>query len=233
MAMLKRIGTLTLGVVALAGALWLAALPQPGGGPVTLGQALLPNAAHADTTADATAPDKLPAVPDYSLGNPDAKVKVIEYGAFTCPHCAEFHADVWPKLKENYIDTGKIQFTFRAFFLQRYGLWADLIARCGGEMRYYGLIDMIFDKQREWYSSDASQTVANLRQIGLAAGLTKSELDQCLNDGPMAQALVAKFQKYAKQDEIEGTPTFMINGKKYQNMGYDDFAKILDGLLAK
>lgn len=248
--MLKKLGTLALGAVVVAGGLWWAGARNDLDG---LGQSLLPAAAHAqDTTAGSGAADtgtkasdtkagdtkagdakaELPKVPDYSLGNPDAKVKVIEYGAFTCPHCREFHADVWPKLKKNYIDTGKIDFTFRAFYLQRYGLWANMVARCGGEMRYYGIADMLFDKQPDWaYTQDPSKAIEGIRKIGLAAGLTKDQMDQCLHDGKMAQALVAKFQKYAKQDGIEGTPTFMINGKKYTNMGYDKFSKILDGLL--
>lgn len=242
--MLKKTTRTLMAAALVAGGLFLGGANTQGG----IAGLILPTAAQAQTTsttqdtakpadktqADTKAADALPAVPDISEGDPNAPIHVIEYGAFTCPHCAEFHAAVFPELKKNYIDTGKVLFTYRAFFLQRYGLWADLVARCGGEMKYYGIVDMLFNKQREWaYNSDQQKVIDGLRQIGLTAGLTKDQLDQCLNDGKMAQAMVAKWQKDAKADKIEGTPTFMINGKKYENMSYDAFAKILDGLLKK
>lgn len=191
-------------------------------------------AAQNGAAAKADAKAKLPAVPDYSEGSPNAPIHVIEYGAFTCPHCAEFHATVYPKLKKNYIDTGKVKFTFRAFFFNRYGLWADMIARCGGEMRFYGIADMLYDQQTDWVGAGSPEKViAKLKTIGRSAGLSDGQMDQCLKDGPMAQAMVAKFQKESAADKIDGTPTFMINGKKYSNMDYAAFSKILDGLLKK
>ncbi|WP_102225869.1 DsbA family protein [Acidimangrovimonas sediminis] len=176
----------------------------------------------------------LPKVPDYSEGDANAPIHVIEYGAFTCPHCAEFHKEVYPQLKKNYIDTGKVKFTFRAFFFDKYGLWADAIARCGGEMRFYGISDMIYDQQRDWAASnDPNEVIAKLTKIGLSAGLSKDQIQTCLSDGKMLQAMVLKFQTLSQKDQIDGTPTFIINGKKYNNMSYEDFSKTLDGLLKK
>lgn len=189
---------------------------------------------EAAAKANAAENAKLPAVPDYTEGKPDAPIHVIEYGAFTCPHCREFHASVYPELKKNYIDTGKVKFTFRAFFFNRYGLWADMVARCGGEMRFYGIADMLYDQQLDWATAgSADQVIAKLKTIGRSAGLTDAQMNQCLNDGPMAQAIVAKFQKYSAEDKIDGTPTFIINGKKYANMDYAAFSKILDDDLAQ
>lgn len=189
--------------------------------------------ALADTTpTDAT--QKLPDVPDMVMGNPQAKVTLMEYGSFTCPHCREFHADVWPQVKKNYIDTGKVKFIFREVYFDKYGLWAALMAHCGGPMRYFGIVDIIYNTQDQWAATnDPNQAVQNIRQIGKAAGLTDAQLDQCMNDGTMAQALVAKFQKTTAADKIEGTPSFVIDGTTYKNMSYDEMAKLLDAELAK
>ena len=97
---------------------------------------------------------------DFSLGSPDAPVKIVEYASFTCPHCAHFHETVFGQLKKDYIDTGKVQFSLREVYFDRYGLWAAPIARCGGEMKYFGIQDMLFAKQTEWAASeDPAQVV--------------------------------------------------------------------------
>ena len=173
-------------------------------------------------------------VVDFGLGPIDAKVKIIEYASFTCPHCARFHSDVYPKLKTDYIDTGKIRFEYREVYFDRYGLWAGMIARCGGEMRYFGILDILFDTQKEWAGSDDPAAVAeNLKKIGRTAGLEDATMDACLQDKPMAEAMLAHYQTNFAADGIEGTPTFMINGTKHSNMAYDDMKSIIDAELAK
>ena len=194
---------------------------------------LLPFAGSAQEATTETAPAAVE-VQDYSIGNADSTVKVVEYASFTCPHCAAFHANVWPQLKADYIDTGKIQFTYREVYFDRYGLWAAMVARCGGEMRYFGIIDMLFDQQKEWAASDdPNVVVGNLRTIGKAAGLDDAALDICLKDGAMAEAMVASFEANMEADGVEGTPTFIINGTKHSNMSYEDMKAILDAELAK
>lgn len=187
-----------------------------------------------DTAAPATDAATTAEIQDFSIGNPDATVKITEYASFTCPHCAHFHDEVWPKLKADYIDTGKVQFTYREVYFDRYGLWAAMVARCGGEMRYFGFVDELFSKQGEWAASDdPNVVVGNLKTMGKAAGLDEAAIDQCLNDGPQAEALVAHFQKNFDADGVEGTPSFLINGTLHKNMSYDEFKAILDEELAK
>ena len=194
---------------------------------------LLPMTATAQEATTETAPAAVE-VQDFSVGSPDATVKVVEYASFTCPHCAAFHANVWPQLKTNYVDTGKVQFTYREVYFDRYGLWAAMVARCGGEMRYFGIIDMIFEQQQEWAASDdPNVVVGNLRTIGKAAGLDDAALDVCLKDGAKAEAMVAHFEANMEADAVEGTPTFIINGTKHSNMSYDDMKAIIDAELAK
>ena len=170
---------------------------------------------------------------DFSLGSPDAPVKIVEYASYTCPHCADFHANVFKKLKAEYIDTGKVHFTLREVYFDRYGLWAAMVARCGGEMRYFGIHDMLFDQQQEWAASqDPMQVVQNLRTIGLAAGLDNAALDACLNDQAKAEALIARFEKNMAADDVKGTPTIFVNGAKHSNMAWEDLKALIDAELA-
>ena len=186
--------------------------------------------ASAQETAPATATE----IKDFSIGNPDAKVKITEYASFTCPHCANFHDTVFKPLKADYIDTGKVLFTYREVDFDRYGLWAAMVARCGGDMRYFGISDILFDTQKEWPASDDPNVVVeNLKKIGRTAGMDDVTLDACMKDGAMAEAMVKRFEENMKADEVEGTPTLFINGVKHANMSYDDLKTIIEAELAK
>ncbi len=171
---------------------------------------------------------------DFSLGSPDAPVKMVEYASFTCPHCATFHATVFKDLKRDYIDTGKVYFTLREVYFDRYGLWAAMVARCGGDMRYFGIHDMLFDQQQDWANPEQTpqEAVAKLRTIGITAGLDGAAIDVCLNDQATAEALIARFQTNMEADGVEGTPTIFINGAKHPNMPYADLKAIIDAELA-
>jgi protein-disulfide isomerase len=170
---------------------------------------------------------------DFSLGSPDAPVKIVEYASYTCPHCAAFHANVFKSLKAEYIDSGKVHFTLREVYFDRYGLWAAMVARCGGEMRYFGIHDMLFDQQQDWAGSqDPMEVVNKLKTIGLAAGLDQGALDACLNDQANAEAMIARFEKNMAADGVEGTPTIFVNGEKHSNMAWEDLKAIIDAALA-
>ncbi len=174
-----------------------------------------------------------PANKDMILGDPEAPVTIIEYASFTCPHCARFHKEVFPKIKKNYIDTGKAKFVFREVYFDRFGLWAGMLAHCGGDMRYFGLTKMIFDDQKGWLAGgDPQKAIDNLRKFGRAAGMSDKDLDACFTDEQLAKDLVAWYQKTATADDISGTPSFVINGKKYSNMSYEDFVKAIEEALA-
>ncbi len=184
-------------------------------------------------TAHAQGAEVDPAViADMSMGNPDASVTVIEYASFTCPHCASFHANVMPQLKAEYIDTGKINYIHREVYFDRYGLWGGMLARCGGEERYFGLVDLLYERQRDWAGSNDPAVVAdNLRRLGRTAGLSNEQVNACLENGDVAQALVEVYQTNSTADDITSTPSFVINGQKYSNMSFADMAAIIDGKL--
>lgn len=169
---------------------------------------------------------------DMTLGAEDAPITVVEYASFTCPHCKTFHENVFKDIKENYIDTGKVQFIYREVYFDRFGLWAGMVARCGGEERYFGITDVLFEQQSEWTGNGSPAVVAdNLRRIGRVAGMSDEQVNACLQDGEKAQALVAFYQQNAEADGISSTPSFIINGESYSNMNYRDFSAVLDGLL--
>jgi len=83
-------------------------------------------------------------------GNRDSAVQVVEYASYTCPHCASFHANQYPQIKENYIDTNLIGFTYREVYFDQPGLWASMVARCGGEMRFFGISSILYEQQQDW-----------------------------------------------------------------------------------
>lgn len=197
-------------------------------------------AVAAEDTPDADAVDTDPVfdadalAADIVQGDADAPITVIEYGSFTCPHCADFYENVHGKLKANYIDTGKVRFIHREVYFDRFGLWAGMVARCGGPQRYYGIVEMIYDTQREWIGSgENAEVIDNLKKLGRTAGLGNDQIDDCLKSEPLAEALVAAYQTNAEADEVTGTPSFVINGEKHPNMSYASFTEILDGLLAE
>lgn len=170
---------------------------------------------------------------DMALGSPEAPVTLVEYASFTCPHCANFHATVFPRLKAAYIDTGKVRFTLREVYFDRFGLWAGMLARCGGEGRYFGFVDMLYGQQRQWAgTTDPAGVADNLRRMGRVAGLSDEQVNACLNDREAAQALVTAFQANATRDEVQATPTLILNGTKHPNMSFEELARLIDAALA-
>ena len=173
-------------------------------------------------------------IQEMTVGNPDAAVTVIEYASYTCPHCARFHAGPYKQLKEDFIDTGKINFVYREVYFDRPGLWAAIVARCGegAENRFFGITDMVYEQQATWARQEnPADVVESLRRIGKTAGLTDADLDQCFTDGETAQAMYARYIQQAEEDSINSTPSFVINGTKYQNMPYEELKAIIDSEL--
>lgn len=187
--------------------------------------------AEAETEAAAEAAPAEEGIVEMVQGAEDAPVTVMEYASYTCPHCANWHEESYPQLKD-YIDEGKVRFVYREVYFDRPGLWASMIARCGGESKFFGVSDMLYEQQRDWAAGgDPAAIAAKLREIGLKAGLEEAQLEACLTDGDKAQELVSWFEQNAEEDGINSTPTFIINGEKHSNMAWADMAEIIDGLI--
>ncbi len=217
-----------LGGVALAGLGGWALTRNQAGAPST-DLTSLPGAANAQTTP---ADLDTSSITDMVQGNPDATVTVTEYASFTCPHCATFHNGAYKQLKADFIDTDKIKFIYREVYFDRPGLWASMVARCGGQERFFGIADLIYKGQSEWVGAgEPAAIVEELRKIGRLAGLDNDTLNACLQDAEMAQTLVAWYQENGERDDISSTPSFLINGTKHSNMPYPEMKALIDAAL--
>jgi protein-disulfide isomerase len=159
--------------------------------------------------ADATRPVSLP---DMALGPADAKVTITEYASPTCPHCADFNAKVFPKIKAAYIDTGKVRYVFREFPRNIQDAACTMLARriaSGDSGKYFAVIDMMFRQQDELIE----KTTDTLKLIGKQAGLSAQAVEDCLKDRALLDRINAD-RRFAKDVlKVEGTPTFFINGE--------------------
>ncbi|WP_170370090.1 DsbA family protein [Ruegeria arenilitoris] len=216
---MSRIATVICAAVALAaGGYWLTQSPSTVPVPQLVGSAEAQNA-DLDTSA----------IVEMVQGAEDAPVEIIEYASYTCPHCANFHQGPYKQLKKEYIDTGKVKFIYREVYFDRYGIWASMVARCGGPEKFFGITDLIYQGQSEWTRAGGpAEIVEELRKIGRLAGLSNDQLEACLQDGTKAQTLVAWYQKNAEKDGIQATPSFVVNGKKVDNQSYDEFKALIE-----
>ena len=167
---------------------------------------------------------------EMSKGNENAPVVFVEYASLTCPACAAFHANVYPKLNKEYIQTGKIKFIHREIYFDRAGLWAALTARCTNAVkRYFGMLDLLYSDQPLWSRSDSSDEIVDaLLKISAKSGIEKEKAISCLEDQEKALDLVNQYKIYVNEDAIESTPTFVINGKKYTNRPYEEIKEIIE-----
>ena len=127
-------------------------------------------AAMAQTAADVAKPVSLP---DMALGPANAPVTITEYASMTCPHCAAFNAEVFPKIKSTYIDTGKVRYVFREFPLDIKAAAGSMLARCIAKDdagKYFAVVDMLFKQQSDWVMKNTTET---LTRIGKQAGLSE------------------------------------------------------------
>jgi protein-disulfide isomerase len=175
---------------------------------------------------------------DRTLGNPKSKVVLIEYAAPTCPVCAAFNAQSFPRVKASYIDTGKVFYVFRVFPLRGDDGSAEKIARCLPEDKYFAFIDLLFKNQPKWdWEFGVSQQGVHdgLVLLGRIAGMSAEQVDQCM----VNKAEDDRINKVAADGQsrysITGTPTFILNGNNIGsgNIPYDTLAKLLDTELAK
>ena len=149
---------------------------------------------------------------DMSLGNPTAKVTVMEYASASCPHCAEFNNTVFPAFKAQFIDTNKIHYVFREFLTPPVEVAAAgfLTARCAGKDKYFSVLDAIYRGQTAMFQSGDFRGA--LLRIAESAGMTEAQFNACISDDASLKALNDRVTTYEKRDNITGTPTFIVNG---------------------
>jgi protein-disulfide isomerase len=154
---------------------------------------------------------------DMSLGNPNARVKVVEYASASCPHCARWDMEVFPAFKAKYIDTGKVRYTLKEYLTDPEALAAAgfLLARCAGKDRYFPVLDAVFRGQNEMVQTgDVRSVLARIAKS--PGGMTEAQLDACMRDTAAEKALAARAERHLHVDKITSTPTFVINGRRVE-----------------
>lgn len=167
------------------------------------------------------------------LGSPDAPVTISEHASFTCSHCGDFHRETFKKIKEKYIDTGKVKFVFSDFPLNQPALHASMIARCLPEDRYFNFVQLLFETQENWaYERNYTKY---LKQNSGLAGLDGATFDACLNSEALQSAILKGVEEAQAAHEIRSTPSFVLNGEQMiaGAISFEEFSKSIDALLAE
>jgi protein-disulfide isomerase len=175
---------------------------------------------------------------DRTLGNRNSKVVLIEYAAPSCPVCAAFNTQTFPRLKSQYMDTGKIFYVFRVFPLRADDGLAEKIARCLPEDKYFAFIDLLFKNQPKWdveYGVTPEGVHDGLVLLGRIAGMSREQVDQCMENKAEDERINKVSSEGESRYSITGTPTFILNGTSIGsgNIPFDTMSKLLDTELAK
>lgn len=155
-----------------------------------------------------------PQTDDMALGNPKAKVTVIEYASVGCPHCADWNAKVFPALKAKYVDKGKVRFVVREMTTGDAAVAAAgfMLARCAGPAKYFDVVDQIYRRQGSMYAQGASRG-AVLADIAKSEGMSDDAFKDCIDTQGNLDALNARVARHVDEDKVTSTPTFFVNGK--------------------
>jgi protein-disulfide isomerase len=196
-----------------------------GGSTLLLFAALGPRSVRADTVdiAELMRPSKLG---DVVIGSEKAPVTIVEYASMTCSHCADFAIHTFPKIKERYIDTGKVRFILREFPLDPLAAGAFMLARCAGKDKYYAMVDTLFEQQRKWA---VQNPLPPLFDIAKQAGFTKESFDACLKNQEILNGVEEVRKRAAEEFKVDSTPTFFINGERLRGaQPLAEFEKLID-----
>lgn len=173
------------------------------------------------------------ALADRVLGKVDAPVTILEYASLTCNHCAAFHKETLPKIKQAYIDTGKAKLVFIDFPFDRVGLQAAMLARCVDPARYFGFLEVLFRGQETWADSEKT-AVGNVRKLAKLSGLTDQAADACLKNDVLMDKILKGRQEAETRYKVDATPSFIIGDEKIAGARpFEDFQKALDAAFAK
>ena len=168
----------------------------------------------------------------FRIGNPDAKVKLVEFASLTCPHCAEFHEAGMATIRDKYVASGNVSYEFRNFILNGPDYAASMLARCQGPEAFFGLLGAFFTDQASWVEPftkltpednkrlsalPEDQQIAALAQLGKldeyvrARGIPRAKFDQCLADQAQLKQLATLRTEATEKYKLTGTPGFIIN----------------------
>lgn len=170
----------------------------------------------------------------FRIGNPAAPVKLIEYGSLTCPHCAEFSAESAPALIPRYVASGRVSYEYRNFIREGFDLTAALVARCGGPAPFFKIVEQLYATQQDWEGKVVALPTAERNRlqalptdqqgvaVAQASGLDEflkqrgigwDKAKACILDQKAQDKLIDMRQQAVDKFNVEGTPTFLINGQ--------------------
>ena len=171
-----------------------------------------------------------------SIGSADARVTVKVFSSLTCPHCANFHQNIFSELKKDYIDKNLLKFEHHSFPLDLAALNAEIIVRCQKNIpKKFKLLGEIYNKQNRWaIGSDINAINELIKKIGFESGLDNDEMDKCLKDEQVQDQILNERVEAQKKYKIQSTPTIFINDKKYEDdHNYEQFKKKIEKILKK
>ncbi len=164
---------------------------------------------------------------DRIFGDAEAPITIIEYSSLTCPHCAKFHKETLPDVKDNWVDSGKARIVYRHFALDGLALRGAMGTNCMDDERYFTFLEALFHGQKLW--TQASDPVKALSQVAALAGLNGERFEACIEDESQANAILERRKHGEATYDIGSTPTFIVNGRKVEGaLGYEAFSKVLE-----
>ncbi len=172
----------------------------------------------------------VPGITDHALGSETAPVTVIEYASPTCPHCATFHNTVYPELKAQYVDTGKVRFIVRPFARNILDIVVFMLADAAGPENYHTVLETFFRSQAQWAGSQTPKDA--MLQVATQLGFTPESFDTALADQELYNSLEAARTQALDEFKLEGTPTFYVNGKQLTgDKTFEQLAAEIDPLI--
>ena len=168
-------------------------------------------------------------LPEFSIGREDAPVTIIKYASLTCPFCKRFQAEVYPVLKRDYIDTGKVRFMIREFPIGKTSGMATIALRCAPMARYLDLYGRYLNQQAQWVSQEVR--IEPILKVAQGVGLTAEQFDSCRQNQGMIAAL-NQVKDRGRELGVIGTPNFFINGRLVKKaLGLKELREVIDPLI--
>ena len=185
----------------------------------------------AEQPAKAEAPTGDPRLAERAIGKPDAPVTVHEWYSLTCPHCARFARDTFPRIKAELIDTGKLRYVFGDYPLDQVALMAAQVARALPPQRYEPFVGALLASQDRWAFARDVNSTEQLAKMAALAGLPRATFDATIADTELRDALLARVDEATKTYQVDSTPTFIFDGpnarakKLSGEVSFEEFAR--------
>lgn len=167
------------------------------------------------------------------LGRDDAVVKIKIFSSFTCPHCANFHFQIIPKIKKQYIDNGKVQLIFIDFPLDQAAFNASKLLHCVNKNKQINFMDTIYEKQNKWTnSSNINEINNNLKEIAEDFGVGSDQFDKCITNQTISDKILNNRIDASQKYSINATPTIVINEKKLEeSVNFENIKKKIEKII--